>query len=98
MIIYDKARWQIDGGISTEIVINHFKFIFKWLNEHNLLSEYGVSTYMQSIDENAVLIDEMLTDRGNEFLVKYYDEYIAKVEYGVKEDDKLLMTYLKELN
>ena len=44
MKIYDKARWQIEGGINKSAVINHFKFIFDWLDKMNLLSIYGEET------------------------------------------------------
>lgn len=90
MNIYDKARWQIDGGIKEEAVVAHFKFIFEWLNEYKLLSDYGVETLSDGIDEEVILTDEMLNVGGKNFLDKYYDEYVSQIEYGVREDADLL--------
>ena len=31
--IFDKAQWQIDGGIHEELVVNHFNLVFYgWIN------------------------------------------------------------------
>lgn len=29
--IYDKAVWQVDGGIPSELAVNHFKILITWL-------------------------------------------------------------------
>ena len=39
--IYDKAVWQIDGGVPSELVENHIKIVFAWLGKNDLLSEMG---------------------------------------------------------
>lgn len=90
MKIYDKARWQIDGGIESEMVVAHFKFIFDWLKEFNLLNEYGIKTLEDGIDDEAILTDEMLNIGGKNFLDSYYDEYISQIQYGVQENADLL--------
>lgn len=90
MNIYDKARWQIDGGVAEEAVIAHFKFVFEWLKEYNLLNDYGIETLTDGIDEEAILTDEMVNVGGKNFLDNYYDEYVSQIEYGVKEDAELL--------
>ena len=41
MKIYDKAIWQIDGGIPSNLVVNHFKIVFTWLEKHDMLNEIG---------------------------------------------------------
>ena len=41
MIIIDKAVWQIDGGVPEELVVNHFKTVFLWLEKHDMLSVVG---------------------------------------------------------
>ena len=64
--------------------------MFNWLKEFNLLSEYGIETFNDGIDEEAIITDEMLNDSGKRFLDQYYDEYISSVQYGIKEDSKLL--------
>ncbi len=90
MNIYDKARWQIEGGMAPDIVVVHFKFMFQWLKEFHLLSDYGIKTLEDGIDDEAVLTDEMVNIGGKNFLDKYYDIYVSQIQYGVKEDAKLL--------
>lgn len=90
MTIYDKARWQIDGGKDADVVTAHFQFIFGWLNQNNLLSEYGKAALKTGIDATAVLTDEMVNVGGNSFLEKHYDEYISKIDYGINENEDLL--------
>ena len=90
MKIYDKARWQIEGGVDEEAVIEHFKFMFTWLDEFNLLTECGKETKEGIVDEDVVLTEEMVNYSGQMFLDKYYDEYISAIQYGVKEDAELL--------
>ena len=90
MNIYDKARWQIEGGIPENMVVAHFKFMFVWLNEYKLLSEYGVEILNDGINEDAILTDEMVNVGGKNFLDKYYDQYISQIDYGNKENTNLL--------
>ena len=90
MNIYDKARWQIEGGIPEKNVVDHFKFRFDWLNQYKLLNEYGKKVLMDGIDEEAILTDEMVNIGGKNFLDNYYDKYVSEIEYGVKEDPELL--------
>lgn len=90
MIIYDKARWQIEGGIPEETVKAHFRFMFDWLEKHALLNEYGLRTLRDGIDEEAVLTEEMLNDNGKMFLEKYYDTYVEQIKYGIDEKADLL--------
>lgn len=90
MNIYDKARWQIEGGIPVATVLAHFKFMFEWLNEYKLLNEYGLETLIDGIDEEAILTDEMVNVGGKNFLDKYYDEYVSQIDYGINENADLL--------
>lgn len=90
MKIYDKARWQIEGGVEEKIVIEHFKFMFSWLDEFHLLTEYGKETKNGIIDEDIIISEEMVNYSGQVFLDKYYDEYISSIEYGVEENRELL--------
>lgn len=71
-------------------MIEHFKFMFAWLDEFNLLTEYGKETKNGIIDEDAIISEEMVNHSGQVFLDKYYDEYISAIQYGIKEDEKLL--------
>lgn len=90
MNIYDKARWQIEGGIPENAVVAHFKFMFEWLNDYKLLNEYGLETLTDGIDEEAILTDEMVNVGGKNFLDKYYDEYVSQIDYGINENADLL--------
>lgn len=90
MNIYDKASWQIEGGIPENVVVTHFRFMFKWLKEYNLLSDYGLEMLEDGIDEDAILTDEMVNVGGKNFLDKYYDEYISQIDYGNDESANLL--------
>ena len=90
MVVYDKAKWQIEGGIPVQNVVNHFSFIFEWLEKNDLLNEYGKQTHKIGLDEFLILCDEMVTEEGKHFLDKCYDEYIGKVEYGENENSEEL--------
>lgn len=98
--IYDKAVWQVDGGIPSKLVVNHFKIVFTWLNKHDMLSEEGKEELEDGIDSEASLNEEQLTNEGIDFLDKYYDKFlmaIAKEKYGkeisIEELDKLYKEY-----
>jgi len=98
--IYDKAVWQIDGGIPFELVVNHFKIVFSWLKKHDMLSEIGKEELDEGIDCEASLNEEQLTNEGIDFLDKYYDKFlmaIAKEKYGkdnaIEELDKFYKEY-----
>lgn len=99
MIIIDKAAWQIDGGVPEELVVNHFKTVFSWLEKHNMLSEEGKEELEEGIDDCASLNEELVTKDGLEFLEKCYDEYlrvIAKDKYGTDYNgDELEKIYNK---
>ena len=98
--IYDKAEWQIDGGIPSELVVNHFKIVFTWLKKQDMLSEEGKEELEDGIDSEASLNEELLTQEGTSFLDKYYDKFlmvIAKEKYGIdsaiEELDRLYKEY-----
>lgn len=96
MKIFDKAAWQIDGGISEEIVIAHFTAILEWLQSMNMLSADGEEILEIGIDDSVSLNEKMLSEEGNEFLTKYYDEIIAKSKYISTVVKDLLDSYYKE--
>lgn len=85
MIIIDKAVWQIDGGVSEKLVVNHFKTVFMWLDSHEMLTEEGKEELEDGIDDCASLNENLVTRDGLDFLEECYDEYlkvIAKGKYG----------------
>ena len=59
MIIIDKAVWQIDGGVPEELVVNHFKTVFLWLEKHDMLSVEGKEELEDGIDDCASLNEEL---------------------------------------
>lgn len=93
MKIYDKAKWQIDGGVNKEVVIKHFEFIFCWLKERGLLSKIGEEIYNLGIDEEISLNEEMVTREGATFLAAHYDELINKSQYNIAVEKELLSKY-----
>lgn len=96
--VFDKADWQIDNGIDEENVIEHFKFIYQWLTDFNLLSEEGKEVFEIGIDSSISLNDKMVNGKGKKFLEKYYDKYLESINYGIKEDYILLKRMYQEMN
>lgn len=90
MKIYDKAAWQIDGGVKEKDVIEHFKFMYGWLESKGFLSANGKEIMGVGIDAECSLTDRNVTAEGKKFLDKYYDEYVKRIDYGKKEDKALL--------
>ena len=90
MKIFDKASWQIDNGMNEEVVIAHFKFIFEWLNEHNMLSPSGLEILEIGIDEDVSLHEGLVNERGLHFLDEYYDKLIADSQYDVAREKVLI--------
>ena len=50
------------------------------------------------IDDSISLNEKMVTEKALKFLEKYYDEYIKNIQYGIKEDEKLLDKYYKDFS
>ena len=96
--IIDKASWQIDNGADKKNVIEHFIFIFKWLDKNNLLTSDGKEMLDIGIDASISLNEKMVTEKALKFLEEYYDEYIKNIQYGIKEDEKLLDKYYKDFS
>ena len=93
MTIYDKAAWQIDGGIPEDLVVSHFRTVFLWLHSHDLLSEEGLEELEDGIDDCAVLHERLVTEEGRDFLDACYDEYlmaVAKDKYGMDHNGEEL--------
>lgn len=76
MKIFDKAQWHIDNGENTVKVVEKFKKVFLFLNDHNMLSDDGLEIYELGIDSSVSLNEKMVTPNGQDFLDKYYDEVI----------------------
>ena len=101
--IFDKAEWQIDGGIPEDLVVNHFNLVFAWLDKHEMLSDEGKEELEFGIDSEASLNEELLTRDGIKFLDEYYDDFLAlisKDKYGkdasIDELDRLYKKFKGE--
>lgn len=79
-IVYDKAAWHIDAGLPRSMVLQHFGFILRWANEHNLLTEAGVEILEFGVDESVSLHSMMFTPRGNRFMELNYDVFINALD------------------
>ena len=88
MEIFDKASWQIDGGIPEELVVRHFNNVFCWLDNHGMLSEEGKEELEDGIDDSASLNDELVTEDGAKFLREHYDEYLGALKNGKYGSDE----------
>ena len=99
MKIIDKAAWQIDSGVPSKEVVNHFYTVFSWLLEHDMLTEEGREEYDDGIDDCASLNDELVNTRGMAFLDKCYDDLLkksAKGIYGSDAESRILDTVYAE--
>lgn len=101
MKIIDKASWQIDGGMPADMVVSHFITVFKWLYDHEMLTEIGIEEFEDGIDDCASLNDELVNKKGMLFLNSCYDEYLKLVskkfygkDIGGKIIDKIYAAYL----
>lgn len=92
MKIIDKAVWQIDGGVPADKVEAHFRTVFAWLGAHGMLTGDGEEELEDGIDDCASLNDELLNERGMDFLESCYDDYLKAVGscYGQDADGRLL--------
>lgn len=82
MKVYDKAEWQIDGGVDKPIVERHFKLLFSWLNAKGLLSSDGKEIFELDSFGDVSLHSGLLTNEGNIFIDKNYDEIAKMFSYG----------------
>ena len=93
MKIFDKAAWQIDGGVSFNDVKRHFELVIKWLEKRNLLSSDGREISDIGVDESFSLNESMVTGEGADFLEQYYDELIKRSQYDTSVEEKLLTDF-----
>ncbi len=96
MNIYDKAKWQIDSGMPKEKVLAHFVLIFEWLHSKNMLSKEGIEMLEAGMDDSISLNEEMVTEDGNAFLLKYYDNLISSSNYSIDAEKKLINSYFED--
>ena len=82
MKIIDKASWQIDGGMPKNLVLQHFKTIFTWLDGKDMLTSEGKEELGFGIDETASLHEKLITQNALEFFETRYDDYLKSIKYG----------------
>ena len=90
MKIIDKASWQIDGGFPPYIVVTHFKRVFSWLEEKDLLTQEGKEILEFGIDDSVSLHERLITPEALAFLDAKYDDYLRHNSYGEDEDSSAL--------
>ena len=96
MTIYDKAAWQLDGGMEHTKVISHFDWIFHWLDQHNMLNEDGQELLDIGIDSAASLHSGLLEEEGVSFFDLYYDAIIRDGKYNIVIEQELIEKYYRE--
>lgn len=74
--IYDKAQWHIDAGENKNKVIEKFKSVFIFLDSKTMLTHEGKEIIDLGIDSSISINERMLTDIGNKFMEKNYDDII----------------------
>jgi len=82
MKIYDKSTWQIEAGIDKVVVSKHFELVFQWLKEKKLLSLDGIEVCELGSFSDVSLHEGLLTESGNAFLRKIYDDLLKTIQYG----------------
>lgn len=87
--VYNKVAWHSELE-DEAIVIRHFCFIMKWLHDNQLLSEEGEELYELGVDEDSVLHKGMLRPLGNEFMSKYYEQFMNASAADKSDMDKAL--------
>lgn len=94
---YDKASWHIDGGEDSTDVINRFKDLFAFLDEKGMLTADGKEILEFGIDSSVSVNNTMVTDEGEEFLDRYYDNVLNKNPREVKINlEKEYMRFLSD--
>ena len=90
MRIYDKTTWQKDAGVIKDIISDHFKLLFTWLKNKGLLNDEGLEIYDLASFSDTSLHEGLLTERGNAFISKIYDELLKTASYGSYEVTEFL--------
>lgn len=96
MKIFDKAQWHIDAGENSLEVVDKFKLVFLFLEKQDLLAEDGKEMLEIGIDSSISLNEQMVTERGCDFLENCYDDVIElHGDELVKKLDELYQNFTK---
>ena len=77
MKIFDKAQWHIDAGEDANEVVSKIRKVFEFLDKKGMLTNEGKEMIDFGIDSSISLNERMLTEKGYNFLEKYYDNIIG---------------------
>jgi hypothetical protein len=88
--VIDKAAWQIDNGLQSTIVVEHFKRLFLWLDSKDMLTEEGKELLKAGIDGSVSLHERLITSKAMDFLDMSYDSYMKSNTYGTDKDSSAL--------
>ncbi len=75
--VYDKAKWHIDGGEDSNIVIARLSEVLTFLDSKGLLTDEGKETQNLGVDSSISIHERMLNSEGNRFMEKCYDNVIG---------------------
>ena len=81
--VYDRVRWHYPEGRGCESMasaLRHFETLMGWLARHELLSEEGCEA-MDCINSQFALTSELVTARGRRLLDRYYQTWLAQIDY-----------------
>ena len=70
---FDKVSEMMSNDIDETSAIRKMKEIYKFLDKYHLISQKG-KIAMKHVEKDTVLTSNELTDRGCEFMTKYYDK------------------------
>lgn len=72
--IYDKAKWHIDAGEDSGVVINKLKAVLEFLDKEGMLTSEGKEILDLGVDSSVSIHERMLTDKGRNFMESNYDK------------------------
>lgn len=85
--VYDKAKWYLecDPPFPKKKIINHFKIIFDFLKEKDLLNEEGLEDYEFNRSEEDIFWAEQIKEEAHYFFHNYYDALVQSADYGSEQ-------------
>ena len=72
--IYDKAKWHIDAGEDSGVVIDKLKAVLEFLDKEGMLTSEGKEILDLGVDSSVSIHERMLTDKGRNFMEANYDK------------------------
>ncbi|WP_454944159.1 hypothetical protein [Fusobacterium hwasookii] len=72
--IYDKAKWHIDAGEDSGVVIDKLKAVLEFLDKEGMLTSEGKEILDLGVDSSVSIHERMLTDKGRNFMESNYDK------------------------